>query len=299
MVALCAVLLVTGLWATATSKAASGVNGVQNGSFEDPVISSVPNNGTWANLSAIPGWNPTNGCGIELQENGDTNPASKAADGTQWAELASNCPSGIYQDVSTMPGWTYSLSYAYSAREGVAANDMNVSWNGAVVRAVAADGTGNAVPVWTSYTDTVTATTATTRLQFDDASDNGTVGDLLDAVSVTPDLTLCALYNEAKSHQPGSTVPIKVELCDAYGNNISSPDVTLHAGSLTQLSSTSSSDVEDSGNANPNDDFRYDATLDGYIFNLSTKGLGSGTYAVTVTVDGGAGGSLTVYFGVR
>lgn len=290
--------LTTGIWPGAAS-AASGVNGMQNGSFEDPPIPSVPNNGTWTNLSTIPGWNPTNGCGIELQENGDTNPASTAADGTQWAELASNCPSGIYQDVPTIPGWTYSLSYAYSAREGIASNDMTVSWNGAVERAVSADGTGQALPVWTTYNDVVTATAATTRVQFDDVSANGSEGDLLDAVSLTPDLTLCLLYDQAKSHQPGSTVPIKVELCDANSSNISTPDVTLHAASLTKMSSTSSSDVEDSGNANPSNDFRYEATLDGYIYNLSTKGLDSGTYVVTVTVNNGAGGSFTLPFGIR
>jgi hypothetical protein len=40
--------------------------------------------------------------------------------------------------------------------------------------------------------------------------------------------------------------------------------------------------VEDSGNANPDLNFRYEANLDGigggYIFNLSTKGYTTGTY---------------------
>ncbi len=51
---------------------------------------------------------------------------------------------------------------------------------------------------------------------------------------------------------------------------------------------------EDTGNANPDSDFRFDATLGtsgGYIFNLSTKGLGGGTYGFTFT----AGNDPTVH----
>lgn len=41
---------------------------------------------------------------------------------------------------------------------------------------------------------------------------------------------------------------------------------------------------QDAGNANPDNGFRYDSTLGGtggYIFNLSTKGLTTGTYNLT------------------
>ena len=44
--------------------------------------------------------------------------------------------------------------------------------------------------------------------------------------------------------------------------------------------------LEDSGNANPDGDFRYDAVLRGYIFNLSTKGYAAGTYSLSFTVSG-------------
>ena len=45
------------------------------------------------------------------------------------------------------------------------------------------------------------------------------------------------------------------------------------------------------GNANLDADFRYDAALAGYIFNLSTKGLLTGTYTLNFTV----GSDATVY----
>ena len=41
-----------------------------------------------------------------------------------------------------------------------------------------------------------------------------------------------------------------------------------------------------SGNANPDNNFRFDATLNGYIYNLSTKGLSTGTWQLSFTVAG-------------
>jgi hypothetical protein len=40
--------------------------------------------------------------------------------------------------------------------------------------------------------------------------------------------------------------------------------------------------LQDAGGANPGNLFRYDAALGGYVFNLSTKGLTAGTYALTI-----------------
>ena len=45
-------------------------------------------------------------------------------------------------------------------------------------------------------------------------------------------------------------------------------------------------EVADAGNANPDNDFRYDASLQGYVFNLKTTGLSGGTYGLEYTVSG-------------
>ena len=42
--------------------------------------------------------------------------------------------------------------------------------------------------------------------------------------------------------------------------------------------------LDDTGNANPDFDFRYDSSLPGYVFNLSTKGYARGTYMLNFTV---------------
>jgi hypothetical protein len=65
---------------------------------------------------------------------------------------------------------------------------------------------------------------------------------------------------------------------------MSTADMVLHATGLTKKDSTASGTVEDAGNSNPDSDFRFDAALAGYIFNLSTKGLSTGTWALSFTV---------------
>lgn len=84
-------------------------------------------------------------------------------------------------------------------------------------------------------------------------------------------------------------LPVKLQLCDGSGNDLSSSNITLHAISVTLKSASISGTVEDAGNANPDCDFRFDSTLGttgGYIFNLSTKGLATGTYSLNFTVTG-------------
>jgi hypothetical protein len=103
---------------------------------------------------------------------------------------------------------------------------------------------------------------------------------------------VCLLYDPIKAAHSGATLPIKLQLCDANGNDVSSWSITLHATSVTQLSTSTSGQVEDAGNANPDNDFRYDASLGptgGYIFNLKTTGLSTGTYNLNFTVTGDSG----------
>ncbi len=109
-----------------------------------------------------------------------------------------------------------------------------------------------------------------------------------------PAYNVCLLYDPTKAAHSGSTIPIKLQLCSVSGANLSSSALVVHAVSISLASTSISGTVQDSGNANPDNDFRYDATLGttgGYIFNLSTKGLSTGTYNLNFTVQG----SSTVY----
>jgi len=99
---------------------------------------------------------------------------------------------------------------------------------------------------------------------------------------------ICLLYDPTKSKNSGAAFPIKVQLCDVAGRDLSSSGIALHAAGIATISGFSGvADAE--GNANPDNDFRFDSSLGttgGYIFNLSTKGLGSGTYSLQFTATG-------------
>jgi predicted extracellular nuclease len=92
-----------------------------------------------------------------------------------------------------------------------------------------------------------------------------------------------ALYDQTKANKSGSTIPVKLQLTDAAGNNLSSPSLVVH---VTGISPAPSGTDFDSGNANPGNNFRYDPVLGGYIFNLSTKGFAPGEYTLSFTVTG-------------
>jgi hypothetical protein len=72
---------------------------------------------------------------------------------------------------------------------------------------------------------------------------------------------------------------------DANNTNISSSSTSLVARDLRLISGNTTAPVVDSGNANPDPTFRYDATLGGpgggYIFNLSTRDLAPGQYVLS------------------
>ena len=103
--------------------------------------------------------------------------------------------------------------------------------------------------------------------------------------TLTVSYDTCLLYDPTKAVRSGATIPIKIQACSATGINASSPAVVVTADQLTLVSSNTSGAVMDAGNANPDSNFRFDQTLGpGYIFNLQTKGLSTGTYNLTIRI---------------
>ena len=92
---------------------------------------------------------------------------------------------------------------------------------------------------------------------------------------------IVTLYDQTKVHQSGSTIPIKLEITDANGHNISSAGTAVTAVGMALVSSSVYGPVEDSGNANPDNNFRFDTNS--YIFNLKTTGLSTGVYNLYFT----------------
>jgi hypothetical protein len=111
------------------------------------------------------------------------------------------------------------------------------------------------------------------------------------ARSIEPSYTIRPLYDTSKSFKAGSTAPVRLQVTDAAGVNLAAASLMLHAVELRQVSTTASSTVVDAGQSNADADFRFDQTLGGtggYIFNLKTTGLATGSYELMFTVGGGS-----------
>ncbi len=130
-------------------------------------------------------------------------------------------------------------------------------------------------------------TTAAAGVQAFTVNASDQVGNLSSsAVSYTVAYNVCLLYDPTKAKQAGSTIPIRLQLCDFTNTNVSSAAVTVTATGVTQVSTSAPGVLEDSGNANPDNNFRYDATLGAYVFNLKTTGYATGTYRLALTAMG-------------
>lgn len=162
----------------------SGSNLVGNGGFETPIV--TDHDGKWELFGndALTYWT------VEWRDGGDdplleieTSLLWTPYEGNQYAELDTNAPVTIYQDIPTVVGNTYQLSFAFSPRQQVADNQLQVEF-GTVNDILVADGSSNSDNDWTVYTYTIAATDTTTRLQFTDQSVADSYGTFLDDVQI-------------------------------------------------------------------------------------------------------------------
>jgi hypothetical protein len=99
-----------------------------------------------------------------------------------------------------------------------------------------------------------------------------------------PARQICLDYDTTRQHNSGSTIPIKVRLCDMAGGNISSPSIALTAIGVRLTPGGALMPAQDAGNSNPGGVFRYQSA--GYMFNLKTTGLATGLYELQIAVSG-------------
>jgi hypothetical protein len=171
-------LLLAALLAASFGAAHAGPNLVVDGSFEDQAQGA----GSWSVYNTINGWTTVGGSGIELRNN----VAGAAFDGVNFVELDSYNNSAMAQTLTTVAGASYDLSFAYSARTGVAAasNLVEVLWNGISVASITADGSGLSGNDWHVFSYAVTGTGSDT-LVFRAGGTNDSLGGSLDAVGIT------------------------------------------------------------------------------------------------------------------
>ena len=194
-------------------------------------------------------------------------------------------PGGIYQDVATIPNVEYSLTYwtAVNGDQGTGQTHfMNVVVGGVTVATIQALSAGAPVN-WVQKTTTVTATSTTTRVEFDDATSGDTIqGPALDDVSMTaiPDvITAAPATISPQTTGKSFTVPVAT-FTDSYlglpGNfsaTIAWGDGTTTTGAITSATTSSGTTFTVGG--------------------THTYGI-HGTYAPLVTITSIAGTTATV-----
>ena len=183
------------------------VNLVKNGSFENPVI-----NNSWDIFSSIPNWSIDWLAGpnsfedatrpstpfFEIQKNVD---GWLPAEGIQYAELDTDWggPSNdslygepasvtIWQNIETVSGVTYKLSFDFSARPSTPSSDnmLEVKWNNSSVGStMTASGESISNTNWDTHTFEILADSNNTELRFTDLGTPNSLGTFIDNVSVT------------------------------------------------------------------------------------------------------------------
>jgi uncharacterized repeat protein (TIGR01451 family) len=191
-----------------TTECKPGVELLKNGDFEKPVVTNPASWDVFTNSTPDLGWT-IEWFGGSSTYNEQNRPDPKlelqngvmgwlAQGGNQYAELDTDWggPSSglsgepasvkIYQDIPTVPGKKYDVSFAFSPRpnSGSSENMLDVLWGATTVDSLTEDGTSNANTVWKTHTYTITATEPVTRLAFIDKGTPNSVGTFLDSVSV-------------------------------------------------------------------------------------------------------------------
>src|SRR5207245_5657741 len=96
------------------------------------------------------------------------------------------------------------------------------------------------------------------------------------SVSYSVGYGVCLQYDPNRAKRSGGAISLRIQLCDAMATNVSAPSLIVTALNVLKISDATTTDVIDTGNANPDGNFRFDATVGGtggYVFNLSTSGL--------------------------
>ena len=102
-----------------------------------------------------------------------------------------------------------------------------------------------------------------------------------DTATLSVSFNICLLYDPTKAVKSGATYPIKIQLCDINGNNVSSAGTVVQAVNVEQVSSSADGDVISAGESSPDNNFRFDDGM--YIYNLKTTGLSTGVYNLYFT----------------
>lgn len=166
-------LLISALSITANAAAQSrdritSSNLLKNGSFEDSPRSTF-----------VPGWNAEDGGSIELAWENQSLPLTPF-EGQMFVELDREKNTGIFQDITTVPGEQYYISFAYRNRQGSPASSIEVLKDGVTLQKVTTTSTTS----WQTTQMGFTASNRTTRITLRGNGPSDGLGDLVDGIHV-------------------------------------------------------------------------------------------------------------------
>lgn len=112
------------------------------------------------------------------------------------------------------------------------------------------------------------------------------VGNTADAVNVPYTVTyrICPQYNSTTPVNAGSTLPVKLQICTASGNNLSAQSIVLTATDVVNVATGATTAAASPGSANAGGVFRFSGGA--YIFNLKTASLPAGDYLLRFSIAG-------------
>ncbi len=153
-------------------------NLLANGSFEAATVAS----GQYGAFPSMTGWTALAGSQIEIW---NAHKGITATNGAVFAELDYlSALDGFYQDVQTVAGQAYTLSFDLCARpnQAISTQSVEVLWNGRVVASAVP------TPAWRTFTVGVTGTGARDRLTIREVGSQSTDGwgALLDNFRLAP-----------------------------------------------------------------------------------------------------------------
>jgi hypothetical protein len=279
---------------------ASAANLITNGSFEQPDIAT----GSFAIFAnpLVPGWThepapqAVSSSGLEIQDHTASGGAPDPTAGAQFAELDSDGPSNIYQDVATNPGATYRLTFLYSARRNTTADQNHFRVSAGPESVEIGPLTSTSVNVWVAYTLDFVATGTSSRIAFLDLGPEeaaGGLGAFIDLVSV--DFVNTPPNCSAVAASPTTLWPPNHQLHTITLSGATDPDgpVTLSVTGVTQDEPVGGTPDAAAGGSADQVQVRAerDGAGDGRIYRISYTatdadgGTCSGTATVSVAHD--------------
>jgi lysozyme len=211
---------------------------------------------------------------LDVEITGGQSPAQLAADIQTWVNAVQQAIGRTPMIYTGTPFWNsaVALNNSFSAEPlwiagiGVGCPNLPSIWHNWVF--------------W-QFSDTGSVPGVSTLTDLDEFN-----GSLMDLNNLAANYDICPLYDQAKAVHSGATIPVRIELCTADGTDVSSSSIIVTVIGFTMVSSDASGTLEDPSAAPADADFRFDSTLGtngGYIINLSTKGLSTGTYQLLFT----------------